>query len=479
MLGIISCGVYIPFYRLGWDEIAKAWAGKAPKGEKAVANHDEDSITMGVEAAINCLGSLDRKEVDGLYFATTTSPYKEKQCSSLIAAALDLRDDIITDDCTNSLRSGTIALRTAINAIKAGAANKVLVISSDCRIGAPGSQFERLFGDGAAAFLLGRDNAAVALEGSYSISQEFMDVWRTEDDIFPRSWEERFIINEGYLRTIHQGISGIMDKYNLKTRDFSRVVLYGPDPGSHSRAARSFGFDLKDQVQPPPFGTIGNTGSSFSLIMLVSALEEAEAGDRILLVGYGDGCDTSIMTVNKKIENISNTNRKGVKYFLSSKRPLPSYNKYAGFRNLIARDVGATASQATFLPWLWRDRRQILSLYGGRCKGCGVISFPIQRVCDVCLKKDEFEEVRLSDRKGKVFTFSLDNLAPGAESPVVITIVDLDGGGRLRCEMTDFDTEEVKIGMDVDLTFRKMHDARGIHHYFWKSRPLRWAYPGK
>ena len=122
MLGILSYGAYVPLYRLGWDEIAKAWGGKAPKGEKAVANHDEDSITKGVEAAINCLGSLDRKEIDGLYLASTTSPYREKQCASLIAAALDLRDDIITCDCTNSLRAGTIALRTALDAVKAGSA---------------------------------------------------------------------------------------------------------------------------------------------------------------------------------------------------------------------------------------------------------------------------------------------------------------------------------------------------------------------
>lgn len=471
MFGIVSYGAYVPPYRLGWDEIARAWGKVAPTGEKAVANYDEDSITMGVEAAINCLDSLDRKQIDGIFFATTTAPYKEKQSSSLMAAALDLREDIVTYDCTNSLRAGTSALRMALDTIKAGSASKVLLIASDSRIGAPKTEFERLFGDGAAAFLLGSDNPAVTVEASYSISSEFMDVWRMQDDTFPRSWEERFIITEGYLKTIRKGISGIMNRCQLKVEDIDRVILYGPDPGSHSGAARSLGFDLKNQVQPPPFSTIGNTGSAFSLMMLVSALEEAKAGDKILFAGYGDGCDTYILKVNENIENIRN--RRGVKYHLSLRRPLSSYNKYISIRDLVQKGVAAGASRATFLPWLWRDRKQILSLYGSRCNSCNTISFPIQRVCDVCLKKDEFEEIRLSDKKGKVFTFNVDNLAPSAESPVVITIVDLEGGGRLRCEMTDCDPKEVKVGMDVELTFRKMHDAMGIHHYFWKSRPLR------
>ena len=141
MFGIVSYGAYIPYYRLGWDEIARAWGGTAPKGEKAVANYDEDSTTMGVEAAINCLGPVDRKEIDGLYFATTTAPYREKQSSSLMAAALDLREDILTSDFTNSLRAGTIAIKTALDVIKAGSAGKILVVSADCRIGAPKSQF--------------------------------------------------------------------------------------------------------------------------------------------------------------------------------------------------------------------------------------------------------------------------------------------------------------------------------------------------
>jgi hydroxymethylglutaryl-CoA synthase len=77
MAGIISYGSYIPLWRLARDAIAEAWGSASTRGERSVANNDEDTITMASEAAIDCLAGLKREKVDGLYFASTTSPYKE------------------------------------------------------------------------------------------------------------------------------------------------------------------------------------------------------------------------------------------------------------------------------------------------------------------------------------------------------------------------------------------------------------------
>ena len=46
MAGIVAYGAYIPFYRLSRAEIARAWGVAASPGERAVANYDEDSLTM-------------------------------------------------------------------------------------------------------------------------------------------------------------------------------------------------------------------------------------------------------------------------------------------------------------------------------------------------------------------------------------------------------------------------------------------------
>ena len=184
MAGIVSFGAYVPKYRLSRDMIARAWRSGSMGGEKAVASYDEDSITMAVEAALNCLGQVDPQKVDGLFFASTTPPYREKQSASLIATVIDMRRDMITTDFCDSLRAGASALKSAIDAIEGKSAGQILIAAADCRVGAAESDFEQSLGDGAAALLLGNSNVVAELIGSYAISDEFTDNWRMEKDPF-------------------------------------------------------------------------------------------------------------------------------------------------------------------------------------------------------------------------------------------------------------------------------------------------------
>ena len=134
MVGITSYGAHVPMHRLTREEIARANGGRGGKGEKAICGVDEDSLTMSVAAGMDCLKGMERSGVDGLYLATTTSPYVEKMVSTTAAAALDLRADIGALDFTNSLRAGTGALLCAANAVKAGAMKSCLVTAADCRV---------------------------------------------------------------------------------------------------------------------------------------------------------------------------------------------------------------------------------------------------------------------------------------------------------------------------------------------------------
>jgi hydroxymethylglutaryl-CoA synthase len=470
MLGITSYGAYIPVYRLSQSEISRAWGGRGGRGEKAVANYDEDSITMAVEAAIDCLNGMDRHAVDGLYFASTTPPYGEKQSASIVAAATDLRNDIFTLDLVDSLRSGTSAVRAASDAVKSGSAKMVLVTAADCRLPAPNSEFESVFGDGAAAFLIGDTDVAVSIEGSHSISSDFLDMWKRDEDIYVRTWEDRFILEHGYTEKLSRVISQLMKKHNLTAKDFTKVVYYAPDARSHRRAARSLGFDPA-QIQEPMFDALGNTGTAFAPMMLVAALEQAKPGDRILWANYGDGADAFVLKVTEQIKKIKG--RRGIKHHLESKMPIPNYEKYVRFRDLMEWEPERRPSYISSLPMLWRDHNQVLPLHGGRCRKCGHIQLPIQRVCAWCQTKDDYEEVRLSDKKATVFTFSMDERAIEVDLPRIWTISDFDDGGRFYCVMTDRDPAKVDIGMRVEMTFRKIHDGAGLHNYFWKCRPIR------
>ena len=146
MVGIKSYGVYIPYFRLSRAEISKSWGGFPTPGERAVANYDEDTITMAVAACRDCLRGFDPQEIERLLLASTTFPYGEKQSASIVAAALDLKKEALTLDLSSSLRSGTTGVRLAFEAIRAGTSKNILVCASDIRMGLPNGPRELEFG---------------------------------------------------------------------------------------------------------------------------------------------------------------------------------------------------------------------------------------------------------------------------------------------------------------------------------------------
>jgi 3-hydroxy-3-methylglutaryl CoA synthase len=236
MVGITSYGAYIPWLRINRKIISSAmgWFNPAAlPGEKAVANYDEDSVTMAVAAGVDCINNVGRDKIEGLYFATTTSPYKERQGAGIIAAALDVRPDIRTADFTDSTKAGTTALIAACEAIEAGAMKNLLLCASDCRLGKAGGSQEQSYGDSAAALLIGDSDVVASLEGTYSVSEDFMGHWRAEGDKFDRTWEDRFIRDEGYTRLIPEVISGLLQKYQLSISDFAKIVYTCPYAKEH------------------------------------------------------------------------------------------------------------------------------------------------------------------------------------------------------------------------------------------------------
>ncbi|TET74974.1 MAG: hypothetical protein E3J42_04190 [Dehalococcoidia bacterium] len=163
-----------------------------------------------------------------------------------------------------------------------------------------------------------------------------------------------------------------------------------------------------------------------------------------------------------------------MKGHLATKRIVDDYRIYLQWRGLLTFESQPTLSGGYISSSAqWRDRNQIFPLHGLKCRSCGDTHYPPQRVCPQCQTKDQFDEVRRSDRKGKIFTFSADNLCTRLEAPRVTAIVDFEGGGRMATLMTDRVLEEIEVGMSVEMSFRKLSSQNGIHNYFWKSIPLR------
>ena len=473
MSGITSIGAYIPQYRLPRKAFSEAWGSGGGLGERSVANHDEDTLTMAVNAAVDALGANGRDQIDAVHFASTTAPYREKQSATVVATAADLGTDIRAVDFAGSLRAGTSALLAAFDAVNAGSASNVLVVAADDRWGYPKSDHESTFGDAAAAVVVSKGAAAVEVVAQASIANEITDVWRRASDDFVRTWEDRFVIQHGYDSTTKQAIRAVLDKAGLQPADITKAVVYGPETRSHQALIRGAGFDPGAQAQDNLIATVGNTGAAHALLMLVAALEEAKAGDKILLASYGEGADALVLEVKKKPKK-----GRAVSGHLAIKRTLPSYERYLAYRGIVGVTPEAPLRVEPYAASTvaWRTRSQTLRFHGSKCNQCGTLHHPIQRICYNCQSKDDYTEVRLYDKPGTVFTFTRDNLAGGLEPPTVNCVVESDeGNARISCIMTDNEPLEGKVGARVEFTFRKIHEAGNYHNYYWKCRPIRSA----
>src|SRR5438046_2420917 len=156
MRGLVGYGVYVPYFRLDRKAIAAALGAPGGAGTRSVASYDEDTTSLGVEAARAALRAAPVARPDALFFATSLPAYLDKTNATAIHAALGLDAETLACDMLGSVRSGAGALRAALQG-----GGLTLVVHADIRTGLPGGGDERDGGDGAAALLCADDLAAV------------------------------------------------------------------------------------------------------------------------------------------------------------------------------------------------------------------------------------------------------------------------------------------------------------------------------
>ncbi len=463
MAGITAFGAYVPIHRLDKLQI------RGGPGERAVAGHDEDSVTMAVAAALDCLGGQDGPQRPELvYFASTTATYREKQAAAVLAGALDLPVATRSADFSDSLRAGAAAMLAALDAVQGGSVGRALVAVADCRLGAPGGGNEANFGDAAAAFVLGRDEVLAEVRATHSVTADFTGNWREPGDRFVQNWEERFVVGEGYVPLVSAAVQGLLRKAGLMPADCARLVLYGPSARHHAALARRLGFS-EAQIQDPLFGSVGCAGAAHAPLQLVAALEQAAPGERILFVSFGEGADAILFEVTEAIRRFRP--QRGAAWHVARRRPL-AYARYMQWRSLGPVEASRRpARERPSLPAAWRGRRKNLGFVGVRCTACGTPQFPPQHICVRCQTRDAFEEYRFAGRTARIATFTADHLAVSADPPNLIAFADFDGGGRILTYVTDCEVKELRIGLELEMTFRHLYDAGGLHVYFWKARP--------
>ena len=338
------------------------------------------------------------------------------------------------------------------------------------------------FGDGAASLLVGDADPVAEFLGSYSVSHDFVDHYRGADRRYDYMWEERWVRDEGYAKIIPEAVTGLLKKLSITMEDVDTLVFPCFFKAEHRNIAKKLGA-APDKVMDNLHEVCGETGAAHPLVMLVHALEKARPGDHILVAGFGQGCDALCFRVTEQIRKLPP--RVGIRGSLERKLTTDNYLKFLKFRDLIQTEMGirAEAPMQTALTVLWRKRKMILGMVGGKCRKCGTAQFPRMGICvnPDCKAVDSQDEYEFADRSAFVKSFTGDLLSVSVDPPAVYGMIQFEGGGRFMADFTDCEMGEVRVGQKVALNFRKRYTdrERSFSGYFWKAVPLREAVPAK
>ena len=469
MIGIKSYGGYIPFHRITKAAIAAAYGNVAKGGEKAVAYYDEDSLTMAVGATLNAIPNATGTFLNGICFASTTSPYREKAAAPQIAAVLDCDHNVKTSDFCNSLKAAADGMLVALEYAKNG--ENYLVATADCRLGGADGTYENDLGDGAAAFVFGQGDDIIAqYVDSHAVSIEAYDMWRKDDKIV-RFWDVRYAVTQIFEPMVSEAVKGVFAKTGLTAADFAKVVCYAHEERHSAGILGKLGF-APEQIQSGFYKEIGNTGCAAAPIMLAAALDEAKPGEKILYVGYGDGATAIVFEATGKIAEYKPT--RTVRALIDCKTTDLPYGKYLKWKDfLLCEPQRRPAQERSSLPDYLRNYKKNHAMYGSICTKCGVPHYPPQRVCATCHAVDQMEPYRFISRKALVRTYTLDGLSLSLDPPNNLVVVEFEGGGKMMTFLVDCAKEEMRVNMPVKMSFRRMFEANGVNTYFWKVVPCR------
>ncbi len=469
MAGIVSYGSYVPYRRLKRSAISQVLGVAASKGERAVASFDEDSVSMAVEAARDALKAAPAGTIGSLFFATTTPPYGEKLNAAIVGAATRLPAAIRAADLTGSVRAGLSALLQGADAATSSRSQSVVTIA-DARLGAPEGKAEQQNGDGAVAFVLGTENVIAEIEATASLTREVLDTWRAPGERFGHSWEERFTMTQAYAPLLTKSIQDVLTRAKVAPGDLAKVIIDAPNPRSADEMLRAMKIDPA-KIADPYALTVGQTGAAHAALMLAGVLPGLKPGDRVLVASVADGADAILFRATPAAASFKPVRSVGKQ--IESKGDV-SYGNYLKWREILPTEPPRRPDpNRPAGPPMLRSEEWKFGFVGSRCTACGTPQLPPQRVCVKCRTFDKMEPYPFADRMAKIATYAIDRLAYSMNPPTVNVVIDFEGGGRFLCEMTDCEPEKVAIGDEVEMTFRSLFTAGGVHNYFWKARPKR------
>jgi len=339
VVGIVGYGVYLPKYRIKIEEIGRVW-GKDPESirkglgvyEKTVPNLDEDSATMAVEAARNSIRhtGINPKEIGAIYVGSESHPYSVKPTATVVAAAIEATPELTAADFEFACKAGTAAIQCCMGLVESGMIRYGLAIGSDTAQGMPSDALEYTASAGGAAFIIGKGNLIAEIRDTYSFTTDTPDFWRRAGQEFPKHGA-RFTGEPAYFKHVINCSKRIMEKNNLKPRDFQYAVFHQPNGRFPEKAAKALGFEPEQIKLGLLTPWIGNTYSGSTSLGLARILDDAKEGDLILATSYGSGAGSDSFIIEVKKES---KNPKPVQSYMDRKEYV-DYAIYAKFKGKI------------------------------------------------------------------------------------------------------------------------------------------------
>ena len=297
-IGIVAYGAYLPKFLIKTEEIATA-RGKNNMGpclnvrSKTVADVDEDTATIAVEAALQAINRSEsagakRKDIEALFVGSESHPYAVKPTGTMIMTALGLEKKMAMADMQFACKAGTQSLQICLAMVKTGWAKMGLAIGADTAQSRPGGALEFTAGAGGAAFLVGKKNLLAKLLGTTSVASDTPDFWRRPKESFPQH-AGRFSGNPAYFKHSKMAFDQMLEELKMKPRDFDYCVFHTPNGKFPVNAAEKFGFSQKQNRKSLLVRDIGNLYAGSTMVGLAGILDIAKNGEKILVISYGSG----------------------------------------------------------------------------------------------------------------------------------------------------------------------------------------------
>jgi len=482
MIGITAYGGYVPRLRLSRQAAAQANAWYAPqfagrKGTRAFANWDEDSITLAVAAARDCLGpatARDRANVRAVLLASDTLPFAERLNAGVVAGALTLDDGIEAIDLGGTQRAALSAFTQAVARVAAGGGD-TLVLAADNRRTRAASAQELDYGDAAAALLVGTENVLAEYLGAGTVTADFVDHFRATGEDVDYHWEERWVRDEGITKLVPRAVNAALAQAGVAASEVDLFIFPTTFAKMDQQLAKACGI-RPEAVVANLNDAVGDSGLPHGLLLLAHALETARPGQCIVLAQFGSGAQALVFRVTDAITGFKPA--RGVSQWLARGVEERHYTRFLSFKGQLALERGmrGEADRKTALSTAWRHHQALQGLVAGRCEVTGSVHFPPSRLSyDATPLQDTQKPHPLADRPARILSWSAEYLSWHPAPPHHYGQIDFEGGGRILMDFTDLEVGEVETGTSMEMVFRikDIDDRRGFTRYFWKATPVR------